>query len=189
MIDTIFQYGEDALNNEAVIHIDISNLGRNLGSIVDSGALNFRATTFRIPEFQVATYDQQYKGFTIQRWKAGTEMDRTTSITFRLDKYWKVYEFLKTWQRAISDLEGDGSYFPDSAENAVLRTSMTIQQLARVIDINGNRSEQIIAPGWVFTGVWPRTIPEIEFDNTGDGEVQTLDVTFGFLTISTGSDK
>ena len=189
MIDTIFQYGEDALNNESTIHIDIGSLGGNLGSYVESGALDFRATEFSVPEREIATYDQTYKGFTIQRWKPGTESDRTVSITFRVDKYWRVYRFLASWQQAISDLEGDGSYFPDSSDNSILRTTMTIQQLARVTDINGVRSEEIVAPGWVFTGVWPRSLPSVSFDNTSAGEAVTIEVAFAFLNMSRGSDQ
>lgn len=188
MVDTIFQFGEDALDNEATIHIDISSLGFSLGDLVDSSALDFRATNFTVPSSEVSTYEQTYKGFTIQRWKAGTDMDRTTEITFRIDKYWRVYNFLKSWQRFISDLEGDGSYFPDSSDNSILRTTMTIQQISRTLNPEGNSAETIVAPGWVYTGVWPRTIESIDFDNTSAGEAKTVNVTFGFINVRRGDD-
>lgn len=191
MVNTIFQFGQDALDNEATIHIDTSSLGLGLSNLVDGSALDFRATNFSIPSFEVATYEQTYKGFTIERWKQGTDMTRTTDITFRVDKYWKVYDFLLSWQRFISDIGGDGSYFPDEfTDNSLLRTTMTIHQISNSLNSDGSANEggTILAPGWVYTGVWPKSIPQIDFDNTSAGEVRTLDVTFGFLTVTRGSD-
>ena len=189
MVETIFQYGEDALNNEASISIDVSALGvQALKDIIGEDELKFRATGFSVPQKSILTYDQPYKGFTIQRWKAGTDLDRQETITFRLDKYWRVYRFFRTWMEAISNLEGTGEYYPDSSDNSILRTSMTIQQTANTLDANGNTSETIIAPGWVFTGVWPRSIAEVSFDNTDEGSAQTVDVTFGFINVRQGDD-
>lgn len=188
MVNTIFQFGEDALDNEATIHIDISTLGGNLSTLVNGDSLDFRATNFSVPTMTVATYEQTYKGFTIERWKAGTSMTRELNITFRIDKYWNVYTFLKSWQSMISDLEGDGSYFPDLSDNNILRTTATIQQLARTSNEEGKLEETVVAPGWVFTGLWPKEIGNVDFDNTSDGSTKTLDVVFDFLTVSRGSD-
>ena len=189
MVDTIFQFGEDALDNEAKITIDISSLGVSaLKEIIGQDELTFRAPSFSVPEKQIATYDQSYKGFTIQRWKAGTGMDRTVTITFRLDKYWKVYRFIRGWMEAISNLEGDGSFYPDAFDNSILRANATIQQLAVTLDANGNSSETIIGNGWVFTGLWPRTLPDIEFNTAEEGTQQNIAVTFGFLNYKMGED-
>ena len=189
MVDTIFQFGEDALNNEAKITIDVSSLGISaLKDIIGQDELSFRATGFSVPQKEIATYDQSYKGFTIQRWKAGTGMDRTFDITFRIDKYWRVYRFLRGWMESISNLEGEGYFYPDVSDNSILRATATIQQLANTLDANGNTSETIIGNGWVFTGVWPRSIPAISFDTAGEGDQQTVDVTFGFLNYKMGED-
>ena len=189
MIDTIFQFGEDALNNEASISIDTSTLTiPGLGEIIGMDELKFRAIEFSVPEKEIATYDQSYKGFTIQRWKAGTGMNRTVDVTFRIDKYWKVYRFLRGWMEAISDLEGDGSFYPDVSDGSLLRTTMTIQQIANTLDANGDSSETIVGNGWVFTGVWPRTMPQISFNTTEGGSQQTISVTFGFLNYKMGDD-
>lgn len=184
MVNTIYQYGEDALNNEATIQIDTSLLViPNLVAPVEEGALNFRATSFSVPAYEVSTYEQSYKGFSIQRWKPGTGMTREVSITFRIDKYWKVYDFLKTWLTCISDIERDGAVFPDVSENG-LRTNITIQQIANLA-----KGEKIVGKGWVFTGVFPKNIGEVSFDTTAEGETQTVSVTFGFIGVSRGEDK
>ena len=84
----------------------------------------------------------------------------------------------------IEDSGGEGS--------AVLGQSMTDSALNKSalveVDANGNTSETIIAPGWVFTGVWPRSIAEVSFDNTDEGSAQTVDVTFGFINVRQGDD-
>lgn len=189
MVDTIFQFGEDALNNEASISIDISSLGvPTLKDLIGQDELKFRATTFSVPEKRIRTYTQSYKGFEIERWKSGTEMSRELSITFRVDKYWRVYRFLRGWMQAISDIEGDGSYYPDASDNSILRTTATIQQVINTLNANGDTSEAIVNNGWVFTGVWPKALPDIEFDTTDEGSQITVACTFGFLNYRLGDD-
>ena len=54
MIDTIFQFGEDALNNEASISIDTSTLTiPGLGDIIGMDELKFRAIEFSVPEKEI----------------------------------------------------------------------------------------------------------------------------------------
>lgn len=189
MVDTIFQFGEDALNNEANISIDVSSLGvSTLRDIIGQDELRFRATGFTVPSKSIRTYTQSYKGFEIERWKAGTDMTRELSITFRVDKYWGVYRFIRAWMESISNLEGEGYYYPDVSDNSILRTTATIQQIANVLGSNGNMSESIVNNGWVFTGVWPKSMPDIAFDTAVEGDQVTIDVTFGFLNYRLGDD-
>lgn len=189
MVDTIFQFGEDALNNEANITIDISSLGvPSLKDIIGQDELKFRATGFNVPEKHVLTYDQQYKGFTIQRWKAGTDMTREFTVTFRVDKYWKIYRFLRAWMEFISNVEGDGAYFPDASDNSILRTTATIEQIIKTLNSSGAVSETIANNGWIFSGVFPKSLPDISFDTTSEGDQITIDVTFGFLNLRLGDD-
>lgn len=189
MVDTIFQFGEDALNNEASISIDVSSLGSSaLKDIVGQDELKFRAVEFNIPQKTIRTYSQSYKGFEIERWKAGVEMTRELTITYRVDKYWNVYRFHRAWMELISDLEGDGSYYPDVADNSILRTTATIQQLANTLDSNGNASETIIGNGWIFSGIWPKSMPEVTFNTTSEGDQVELQITYGFLNYRMGDD-
>ena len=189
MVETIFQYGENALNNEAKISIDIGSLGiQSLKNIIGEDELSFRAVEFSVPQKSIRTYTQAYKGFEIERWKAGTDLTREEEITFNADKNWKVYRFLRAWSQAIADNEGEGHYYPDAATNSILRTTMTIQQIANTLDSSGNTSSTIIAPGWVFTGVWPKTISEVSFDTTAEGDTVQVRCTFGFLNYRMGDD-
>lgn len=190
MINTIFQFGEDAFNNEANISIDISKLPEALSSLIGQDTLKFRATSFSIPERNLLTYDQSYKGFTIQRWKPGTDMTRTTDVTFRIDKYWNVYRFFQAWQKLISDISGDGATYPDVSDNSILRTEMTIQQTALALNQEtGGQEEKILNTGFIYTGVWPKTVGNVEFDTTSEGDVQTVSVTFSFLNFKEGADQ
>lgn len=195
MIDTIFQYGEDALDNEATVNIVLPYF---LVLEDFTGKLNFRATEFSVPEYNIRTLIQKYRGYEIIRWKPGTDTAREVTVKFRIDKYWSVYDTLLTWAKQISNLE-EGTYAKDvisgSTEtssvgaiiegalkesfgigNDSLRASMTIQQENIMGDVLGN--------GWRFEGIWPKTIQEITFSASSDGTPIEVPVTFSYLTCS-----
>lgn len=179
MINAIFKSGEDALNNEAIITIDINNLLPGLRDMIDSESLSFRAVDYSIPQKGVRTYEQSYKGFSIERWKAGVDITREVSITFRVDKYWKVYKFLKAWIELIAS--DNGGYTPDVSSNSVLRTSISIQSIIAQTQSTGESKEVNTSPEWSFVGAYPKSIPEISFDQTAEGDPIQISVPFGFL--------
>ena len=192
MLDTIFQYGEDALDNEAVVNILLPNF-LILEDFTEK--LSFRAIEFSAPEYNIRTLTQKYRGYEISRWIPGTETARETTVKFRIDKYWSVYDTLLTWAKQISNLE-EGTFakdvLPSSSEESFgevigrgllegfgigsnsLRATMTIQQENVAGDILGN--------GWKFEGVWPKSISEVSFNNAGDGTPMDVSVVFSYLT-------
>lgn len=174
LVDTIYTYGEDALDYESSVVVGFPEALNNSNVL---GTMNFRAVTYSVPEYSIPTYQQSYKGFTVDRWKAGTDTDKAVTISFRVDKYWTVYDALLTWAKACADIPL-GTASPDVAN--LLRGDLSIMQI--------DHAGSILAPGWVFTGVWPRSIGDVSFDNTSDGEPVTVDVEFRFLTMDRGSD-
>ena len=195
MVDTIFQYGEDALDNEATVNIVLPYF---LVLEDFTRKLNFRATEFSVPEYNIRTLTQKYRGYEVIRWKPGTDTAREVIVKFRIDRYWSVYDTLLTWAKQISNLE-EGTYAKDvisgSTEtssvgsviegaakesfgigNDSLRASMTIQQENIMGDVLGN--------GWKFDGIWPKTIQEVTFSASSDGTPIEVPVTFSYLTCS-----
>ena len=187
MVSTIFAYGEDALNNEASVTLQLPSFLK-LDNL--DGMLTFRATGCKTPEVEIPSFTQNYRGYQIERWKPGREA-RTTDITFRVDKYWRVYDALYDWSNIISDLESGGS-FADSLN----RVSNTFQDLVQVVSGIGNLnslrgtlfvnqtnvSGDTLGKGWTYEGIWPKSIPSIDFDTTNDGTPLELTVTFGYLS-------
>ena len=87
MVNTIYQMGNDALQNQGTITISpisaISEIAQQL---------QLRITTLpSIPEYKIEYNEFSYKGYTVSLAKPGESLSRSSSFTFRVDKYWKVY--------------------------------------------------------------------------------------------------
>lgn len=189
MVSTIFAYGEDALNTEASVTLQLPSFLR-LDDL--DGALTFRATGFKTPEVELKTFTQSFRGYEIERWKPGREA-KTTDITFRLDRYWRVYDALYDWSNTIVNLE-KGTAFADSLN----KNSNTLQSVIQTVSGIGNLdslrgtlyinqetvSGDVVGKGWTYHGVFPKVIPEIEFDTTSEGTPITLTVTFSYTFFS-----
>ena len=193
MVSTIFQYGEDALNNEFSVKIALPTFLQT--SNLD-GMLTFSATGVRIPAYSIKTFTQSFRGYEIERWKPGTDTSRDLSLTFRIDKYWRVYDTLLDWAKQVVNLE-DGTYFGDTY---LTQGGSDIEQvMRRVANMEGdfnlrgslyvyqdNVSGDTLSEGWTFKGVWPKSIEEVSFDARSSGDVVNLGVTFSYITCRRG---
>lgn len=163
MVNTIYQMGNDALQNQGKVVIS------PLGNVLDMlEALQFRITTLpSIPEYKIEFNDFSYKGYTISMAKPGESLSRNSSFTFRVDKYWNVYKMLKRWLKLIHDHEqGDAGL----GDNDAVRTSISISME------NG--------PTWVFTGCIPESLSEVGLDNADSGTPLTCDFAFRYLGVN-----
>jgi len=162
MVDTIYQMGNDALNNQGrVIISPITPL-----DMID--ALQFRITTLpSIPEYKIEYNDFNYKGYTISLAKPGESLSREASFTFRVDKFWRVYKMLKAWGKLIHDHDNGDAGLGDCD---AVRTPMSI-----IMD-NG--------PTWTFTGCIFGSLSDIPLDNTSSGDPISCTFTFKYLTVN-----
>lgn len=185
MVSTIFAYGEDALNTEASITLQLPSFLR-LDDL--DGALTFRATGFKTPEVEIKTFTQNYRGYQVERWKPGRDA-RTTDVTFRIDRYWRVYDALYDWSNQIVNLETGSSYIDplsktDTSVGTILASAMglgVLDSLRGTMSIVQETSTgDIVGKGWTYYGVWPKVIPSIDFDTSSDGTPITVTVTFGY---------
>lgn len=161
MVDTIYQMGNDALQNQG--RVIISPL--QMLDMVE--ALQFRITSLpTIPGYKIMFNDFSYKGYTISLAKPGDDQSRTSSFTFRVDKYWKVYKMLRAWGKVIHDHTADDAGLGD---NDAVRTPIQVSVE------NG--------PSWVFTGCIYESLSDIDLDNTDSGTPITCTFTFRYLTV------
>lgn len=198
MVSTIFQYGEDALDNEFNIQLVLPSF-----LVLDNidNMLSFRATGITIPSYAPRTFTQSFRGFEIERWKPGTETARDLPVTLRLDKYWRVYDALLDWAKQIVNLE-NGGYFGDAyslAEQSVVSQSFgdAVRRSANVqttrslkgtlIVRQENISGDVLSRGWTFTDVWPKSIEEITLDAKSAGEPLEVRVVFSYITCRRGN--
>lgn len=147
MVDIIYQMGADAMSNQATVKITPLPFMKN------TEALQLRISSFKIPGYKISKYDVQYKGYTIKRAKKGNEEDRTLTIPFRVDRHWELYNMLRDWGKLVYDHDEGDAGLGDVPE---LRTSVQVS-------IDGG-------PTFVYEGCIYDELPEVEFDQTSDGE-------------------
>ena len=162
MVNTIYQMGNDALQNQGTVTISpISQISQMLQ------ALQLRITTLpSIPEYKIEYNDFSYKGYTISLAKPGESLSRNSSFTFRVDKYWRTYKALRVWGEAIYKHDAGDIGAGDSD---ALRTSIQIKM------DNG--------PTWVFTGCIFESLGEVGLDNTDSGTPITTTFNFRYLEV------
>lgn len=157
MVETIYSMGDDALSNAA--SMTIATLPGIFDTVED---LQLRIKTFDIPEYSVKFYEVTYKGEKIEKPKPGNDVDKTVSVSFRLDKQWKCYNLLKKWGQAIYNHEAGDTGLGDV--DGVTRTTIIIKA------DNG--------PTWTFMGAIFSKLSNISFDTTSEGD--PIEVTFDF---------
>ena len=200
MVSTIFAYGEDALNTEATARLQLPSF--LMLDDIDS-FLSFRATGIRSPELEIKTYTRSFRGYQMEVWKPGRDA-KTVDLTFRVDKYFRVYDTIYDWMLQIVNLE-NGSYVSDSSPSS----SSLLEQTARSV-IQGaiqaasginlgetlrgtltisqeNISGDILGKGWTYEGVWPKVLPSIDYDTASDGTPISVTATFGYITAKRSS--
>ena len=189
MVSTIFAYGEDALNNEFSVTLQLPSVLK-LDNL--DGMLTFRAIGVQTPDVEIKTQTQSFRGYQIERWKPGREA-KTTDITFRVDKYWRVYDALYDWSNLIVNLE-KGTLFADtlnknSSSFETLVTNAfgigTAESLRGTLYINQeNVSGDVLGKGWTYNGIFPKNIPSISLDATSEGTPVDVTVTFSYISFS-----
>ena len=161
MVDTIYQMGNDALQNQGKVVIS------PLQMLDMVEALQLRITTLpSIPEYKIEFNEFSYKGYTVSLAKPGESLSRSASFTFRVDKYWKVYKMLRAWGELI--------YNHSAGDAGVGDTDAVRTPIAISLD-NG--------PSWTFTGCIYESLSDISLDNTDSGTPLTCTFTFRYLNV------
>lgn len=175
-IDVIYRLGDDALDNQAII------VFQPLLFLTEMDPLQFRISSFSIPEFSIGTYPVSYKTQTFNKPNGRIETPTAFSFSFRADKYWAIYQLLLRWKNLIGD-DVTGAMAEDvgalSGESS-FRTDFSVMTL----DSNGIITSQ----GWHFTKAWLQSLGSVSFDQTSDGQPINVDVTLEYVKCIPGLD-
>lgn len=69
---------------------------------------SIRCSGFTAPVGKIATYEKNYKGFSITAPGSDIQLDRQFDLTFRVDANYQLYADLLNWRSAVFDPNGDG---------------------------------------------------------------------------------
>lgn len=189
VVRTIFSLGEDALDNEYSVNIFLPSFLAVLS--VDS-LVNFRATNVTIPEYPIETVEQYYRGYKIETWSPVSNMEKTLSLSFKIDKFYRVYDILLEWLKQIVDPEvGSSAPDTDRSRGDIDASNMFTKTLGKGVRttlqiVQDNVSGDRLSRGWTFYGVFPKKISSISLDGTSEGTPIKVDVDFSFLTMKRG---
>lgn len=171
-IDTVFAAGDDALQNQFALEIT------PLGAIFNlQDPLKIRTVTCNIPNFAIGTYTVDYKTQKYTKPSGKIETPNEFTFSFRVDKYWAVYQALLAWKRFIAD-EVTGAMAEDVSALSG-RSSFRTDIIVHPIDSN----DVITYAGWKFHQAWPSNLDQIQLDQA-NGEPVVLPVTVQFLKMT-----
>lgn len=176
MIDILYQMGDDAVDNEGVIVFE------PLSFMSTTETLQFRISDFEIPEFVQDSYSVTYKTQTLDKPKASITTSKDFTYTFRVDKYWTVYDDLFAWKQLLAN-ESTGAVAEDVnpfTGTSSLRANFSVYP----VDSNGT----VTYRGWKFTNAWIKSLGSISFDQTSSGEPITCSVTLSYVKCEPGSE-
>lgn len=176
MIDTIFALGDDALDNQGIITFE------PLPFMPEMESMQFRITTFDIPEFTVGSYPVRYKTQGFTKPTGSIETGNSFTFSFRADKYYRIYQNLMTWKQLLANDE-TGATAEDVSSitgEAPLRVNFSVS----TIDANG----VITSPGWNFTHAFLKTLGSVSFDQASEGNAVMCSVTLEYVKCIPGGD-
>lgn len=167
MIESIYEIGDDALDNEFEIFIP------SFPGVVDLDNTTLRITELNIPDIGINTYTVDYKTQQMTKPKGKIKTANSFDFTFRIDKYWKVYEGFEEWLASIIDPE-TGSMGLDGLPGV----PSTIRVPIDVIPIMADGTET--KKGWQFVGSYITDLQGVGFKQAG-GDPLLAKVTIDFI--------
>jgi hypothetical protein len=171
LLDTLQQFGEDALTNHFQLIIP------TFPSVLQLPNLNMRVLTVEIPEQAVGVYDVTKRGKKFSRPNGVSEQEKTFTFTYRSDKYFQVYQGISQWL----------SYIQNPVTMAMASDSGPLgaggPSTFRIpIIVNGLDTNDIITNVWTFTGCFPTNQDSVSFDEeSGDPIIKS--VTMSYINI------
>lgn len=180
----LYALGDMALNTEGtVVIVDEANgiAGASLSATAALEAVNFnalgisaitfRATRFNIPSLNIQTDTINFRGNKYSKPKSGdSKDDKNLSVTYRVDKYWKLYSQLKAWKNLIYD-EYTGVW--GGLDMAGARKTVYVYTM----DANG----LFTGESWRFVHAYPTNIGKVDFDQSAEGTPISNTVQFSFF--------
>lgn len=173
MIEQIYETGDDAL----AIHFDF-DIAPN--ALFDQENIKFRTTTLSVPSISIGKYDIVYKGQTFSKPNYVDATDKTITFELRLDKYWNVYRKFVSWLYTIKNIKTGAN----SADKPIGSPSLIRSPAMTIVATDGNAPDPTIYQTWVASQLWPESISEISFDNSGSEPI-AVSIVLNYLTLDT----
>ncbi len=167
-IDTVYAVADDALENQFEVIIP------PFPGVIDISNTMVRVTEISVPETKIDVYTIDYKTQKFTKPKGQNATPNEFSFTFRVDKYWKIYEGFENWLKLIID-QDSGAMSPDVG---VPGSSSLIRVPIDVIPVDSNAV--VTKKGWTFTGCFINSLDGVTFKQ-GSGEVLTAKATMQFI--------
>jgi hypothetical protein len=104
-ITSLIQSGADSFTNLWDVVITVPSFKP---STTSSNNYSIRCSGFTAPVGKIATYEKNYKGFSITAPGSDIQLDRQFDLTFRVDASYQLYADLLNWRSAVFDPNGDG---------------------------------------------------------------------------------
>ena len=163
-IDTVYSVGDDYIGYMWDI------LFPPLPGSLDTEQFRLRITTHTTPNLAVGTYEIVRKGLKVTKPSGVDDSEKTFTISFRADKYLKLYSALGVWKNLIVD-EVTGATGDDTVSSNN-RRNITWLPI-------GKDGISLASPV-VYRGCFPQTINGLSLDMAATEPV-LVDITFSFL--------
>ena len=112
-IEALINSGADAFSN--MYELYITPPGSDAGSV-----MTVRASSFKIPEAAVETYDKKYHGNSIKAVKPNLTFERKFTVTFRADAAYNLHDLFIKWHGMLANpVTGGVSNTSSHAEGTV----------------------------------------------------------------------
>lgn len=181
-IQSLLNSGADAYKN--IWYAKITGLTTNLDDL-DGDNMMFRADNFALPKFSTEGDERQLWGKKIKTPKPEVNMDRTFTITFRMDAWYNLYDIFKNQLHRV--VNGQNSA---SNDKAGISNWITGSLGVEVYGLKGEYAatsaltkDTFTKAGnsevWKFSNCWVADVSEPQFSRD-DASVITFDVKFNF---------
>jgi hypothetical protein len=171
LLDTMALFGEDALSNHFQMIIP------SFPNVLQLPNLNMRVLSVEIPDQTIDTYDLTKRGKKFSRPSGLSEQEKTFTFTYRVDKYFQVYQGISQWLAYIQN----PVTLAMASDSGPLGAGGPSTYRVPII-INGLDTNDIITNVWTFTGCFPTTQDGISFEEESSDPI-IKSVTMSYINL------
>lgn len=176
-ISTLIQSGADAMKNLYEVSFTLPTALSNQYSN-EVPYMKIRTAGFDPPAASLATYENHYKTISVTVPSSKITLDRSFTLTIRVDAYYKVYKMLKAWE-ALKMKAYDGLAV-NTFDPANCGT-VTVKALSKPMDatMTGSDFKTGDTINWTYQDVWIQSITGLSYSHNSS-EPNTVSVKFIF---------
>lgn len=169
-LDILSTFGEDALGSHFSVLIPV------FPNVIALANLNMRVKSFEIPAQTIGYYEITKRGKKLTRPSGVSDQGNEFSFTYRVDKYFSVYNSISQWMSFIQNPTNMAS----ASDSGPLGVGGASEFRVPII-VNGLDANDIITNVWSFSGCWPSSQDAISFDEES-GDPLEVSVTMQYIT-------